>query len=207
VNPFDAQLFEQESFEPVQETANELGLPISTKYRASDDVLWEVTSTIEEGQFDLLLVGGAKSLFSESETGGLVQRFLREVQSDVGVFIERDFGQLTRMLLLLKDDNDLFLLTYAQRFLENASLSLTVFDFGGLAEKHRQIFSEANFFQPNLVNIVADPNLKEITPTQYDLLLVSFGHWEQFSESDEDWLAETPSVLIIRHLLEQSTNH
>jgi Kef-type K+ transport system membrane component KefB len=200
VNPFDAQLFEQESFEPVQETADELGMALATKYRASDDVLWEVKDTIAQGGFDLLLVGGAKSLFSASETGGLVQSFLREVPSDVGVFIDKEFEVLGKLLLLLLHEQDLFLLKYASRFLENANLHLTVVDPEGWIEKKAEGLELANFFTSNLVNIRAKADLSAVRPDVHDLLLVSLGGWQQLSSTDEAWLAEAPSVLIIRQL-------
>jgi Kef-type K+ transport system membrane component KefB len=206
VNPFDAQLFEQESFEPVQETADELGVPLATKYRASDDVLWEVKDTIAHGNFDLLLVGGAKSLFSASETGGLVQSFLREVPSDVGVFIDKEFEVLGKLLLLLLHEQDLFLLKYASRFLENANLQLTIVDWAGWTEKKAQDLDLANFFASNLVNIRANADLSAVRPDVHDLLLVSLSGWQQLSSTDEAWLAEAPSVLIIRQLANKSAH-
>jgi len=200
VNPFDAQLFEQESFDPIQETADELGFSLTTKYRASDDVFWEVKDTMEEGNFNLLLVGGAKSLFSAVKTGGLVQSFLREIHADVGVFIERDFETLDRMLVLIKQESDLFLLQYAQRFAENTAVNLTILDFARLVEK---MPSQNNFFQSSSIHLDVNPDLQTISPIEFDLLLVSLTGWELVSESDGDWAAETPSVLIIREFTDK----
>ncbi len=200
VNPFDAQLFEQESFDPIQETADELGFSLTTKYRASDDVFWEVKDTMEEGNFNLLLVGGAKSLFSAVKTGGLVQSFLREIHADVGVFIERDFETLDRMLVLIKQESDLFLLQYAQRFAENTAVNLTILDFARLVEK---MPSQNNFFQSCSIHLDVNPDLQIISPIEFDLLLVSLTGWELVSESDGDWAAETPSVLIIREFTDK----
>lgn len=89
VSPIDAQIFEQEGFAPVKETASQLQININCIYRTTDGLVKEVaTTTVEEGNFDFLLVGGAPSLFTTEKTGGLVQCLLQEVDTQIGVLIE-----------------------------------------------------------------------------------------------------------------------
>ncbi|MCU0449223.1 MAG: cation:proton antiporter [Bernardetiaceae bacterium] len=211
ISPIDADLFEQEGFAPVRQTAQQLGVPLATKYRATDDVAWEVVDTLAHDGYNLLLVGAAKSLFSDDKTGGVVQQFLREAQTDVGIFIGRGhFGQARRILLLCCPPDGETLFEYAKYFIEGGHAQLTIFDLAETSVPEPNNVNQINFFLPNLVERITNVELRTSEWKGYDLVLASLAGWEALNEADEPEQgkavnergeAEWPPVLIIRRLV------
>ncbi|MBC8034531.1 MAG: cation:proton antiporter [Chitinophagaceae bacterium] len=98
------------------------------------------------------------------------KRFIEDAQCGVGVFIDRDFKNAQRLLVLLLEDEDQHLLGYSQQF-----------------EEHYQ--------SQVVTSTVAD---KEQL-SAFDLLLISNKSWGKAVYKKCPWLEHIPSTLIIKH--------
>lgn len=72
INKFSAAEFEKESFKPLKLEAAKLGVTVKTKYKASNDVMEEILSEANNGDFNLMIVGAGQSLFQGSFLGKLI---------------------------------------------------------------------------------------------------------------------------------------
>ncbi|WP_448520209.1 cation:proton antiporter [Rhodoflexus sp.] len=198
VSPIDAQIFEQEGFAPIKEMANQLQVAINCIYRTTDDLVKEVEETVEKGNFDLLLVGGARSLFTTEKTGGLVQRFLNEVDAEIGIFVDRGLDKVRKLLLLLDAPGDMALLPYVQQFIAGGAQHLTVVQSDLYLPDEKNIVP-INFYESFSVDILKVSSVVIDWPlVGYDLLLVSRRTYERLTEQFPEWIAKCPSILIVR---------
>ena len=76
VHPAQALIFEEEGFAPIRKSAEQGGIMINTIYKATDDVQNEIIRTTNKGQYDLLFLGSARSVFTENYLGGKIKRVL-----------------------------------------------------------------------------------------------------------------------------------
>lgn len=172
INPHDALLFEKEAFGPVRLTGHELGLGFETKYKAVDDVEKEIIQTAKQWQYELLLVGSAKSAFTEKITGGKIKHIIESVDCTVGILVDNNFRTAENVLFLLKGEDDEYLSDYALKFIEHEKVKITKLN--------------VNESQP------LDKSFLE----QFQLVVLDIKHWKKAAEAHSAWIAYSPSVLI-----------
>ncbi len=142
INPKDAKEYERESFKFVKHEAQQLNINVKTLYRATNDITKEITTQANRGKYDLLLVGGSRSLFTADVLGGKVKNYLEDAQCQVGVLVDKDFNIANRILVPLQDNSDLFLISFAERFIQNNNAHIELYDPNRLI-KTNMIFTMA----------------------------------------------------------------
>jgi Kef-type K+ transport system membrane component KefB len=201
INPKDAKEYERESFRLVLHESESLGIKIKTLYRATHDINKEITGEATKGKYDLLLVGSSHSVFSEDVVGGKVKNFLEDTRCHVGVLVDRDFEVADRILVQLQDFNDLFLISFAERFIHNNNAKITLSDPNRLI-KNNTIFSMAvekiNSENENSVTLHENHALSQEFLNTFNLVLVSYSGWKDLTRIRQSWLPHTPSVLILK---------
>ena len=201
INPKEAKEYEQESFRLVKQEAETLGIKIKTLYRATNDINREITREANRGNYDLLLIGGSHSLFSQDVVGGKVKTLIGETHCHVGVLVDREFQFAKKLMVLLQDVNDLFLLSFAERFIIRQQADVVI------ADPHRLIKTNITFsmaFDKIRSKSAERLQLHEShTPdpgmTQnFDLVLISTSGWRDLRKARNPWLIERPSLLILK---------
>jgi Kef-type K+ transport system membrane component KefB len=201
IHPTNAVVFEKEGFGPLKATAQELGLKVHTRYKATDEVQNEITRTANKENFDLLLLGSARSVFTENILGGKVRKIINDCNCNTGIFIDRDFGQPKRILALVPPPGDQLFETVLKSLYQNPnveSLSLTSLlsniearnDLQNLLEPSEK--TEITYIP---FNILMNP---EHSPRDsYDLMLVSLTGWKMLVNRQTWQIENLPSVLIL----------
>jgi Kef-type K+ transport system membrane component KefB len=201
INPKEAKEYEQESFRLVKHEAENLGIKVKMVYRATNDINKEITREANKGKYDLLLVGSSNSVFSDDVVGGKVKNFLEETSGHVGVFIDKDFEVADRILVVLQDFNDLFLISFAERFIQNNNAKVVLSDPHRLL-KTNMIFSMAvekiNAENPNLIQVHEGHTLTFEFLTGFNLVMVSYSGWKDLTKSKAAWLSTAPTTLILK---------
>ncbi len=72
INLYEAAEFEKESFKPLKVEANKLQFPVRTLFKASNDITSGIIETVQEGQFDLMIIGVGQSIFEGTLLGKIV---------------------------------------------------------------------------------------------------------------------------------------
>lgn len=202
INPKEAREYEEESFRLVKHEAQSLGIKVKTLYRATNDINKEITREANKGKYDLLLVGGSHSLFSGDDVlGGKVKNFLEDTTGHVGVLVDKDFEVADRILVALQDFNDLFLISFAERFIQNNNARVTLYDPNRLL-KSNMIFSMAidkiNAENTQPIQLHEHHTLSTEFLAGFNLVMVSYSGWKDLTRTKERWLTHTPSVLILK---------
>lgn len=201
INPKEAKEYERESFRLVKHEAESLGVKIRTLYRATHDINREITGEVSKGKYDLLLVGSSHSVFSEDVVGGKVKSFLEDTNCHVGVLVDRDFEVADRILVNLQTFNDLFLISFAERFIQNNNAKVTLSDPNRLI-KTNTIFTMAvekiNQENKNAIAVYENHAMPQEFLNSFNLVLVSYSGWRDLTKTRQTWLPHTPSVLILK---------
>ncbi|BAV04783.1 transporter, CPA2 family [Filimonas lacunae] len=72
LNQYNQEEYERESFQPIQEEAQKLSLPITPLFKPTLDITEEIIHTANEGHFDLLLIGVGSSVFEGTLLGKIL---------------------------------------------------------------------------------------------------------------------------------------
>ena len=207
VNPNEAREYEQQSFRPVREEAEKLGIKVKTLYRAANDINREIAREANKRNYDLLLVGGSQSLFSDNVVGGKVKTLMGETRCHVGALVDRDFEVADKVIVVLQDFNDLFLISFAERFIVNNGSSVMLADPHRLV-KSNMIFSMAfekiSSENPERIRLFESHALDADLVRPFDLLLISTSGWKDVDRPANQWIRHAPSMLILKP---QGTEH
>ncbi|MDR1526270.1 MAG: cation:proton antiporter [Dysgonamonadaceae bacterium] len=189
INPIYTGNFAEVSFAPIREEAQKLGFPIETQYDVTNDVGQYIVDRINEDHFDFLLVGAGLSLSASPQDieaarqhswfypGDLLKdktrQFIEASKAAVGIFVNRHFEQATRVAVILKDPQDVFLFRYAKNLMAFNKAQIAVLDLRSAALTP-EFLSDRNF------------------------MLISYDTWIDVSEHEKEALQTMPSTLIIR---------
>ncbi|HEY8936641.1 MAG TPA: cation:proton antiporter [Cyclobacteriaceae bacterium] len=191
VKPQDALLYEKEGFQPIQATAQLLDLKLQTIYKTSEEVEKEITDVANGRNYDLVLVGAAKSLFNDKITGGKLNKLLEESTNNVAVLVDRGFVMAENVLVLLHTDRDLSLLQYAERFVASNKARVTVMKMG------QNLVSDDSRFK-TFREVIEHRIPDEYLLSHFNLVLVSLEYWDEIAQAS--WISQASSILVIKHL-------
>lgn len=229
-NPLLGEDFAEEGFAKINSEAKKLNIPVHNDYKITDNIELGVVKTINNDNYDFLLVGGGvstsdtkasklKSRFrkirwinklmiriNESQEifypGSLIKDktrfFVENSQCSVGIFINRNFMEISNVVVMLNELNDDFLIRYAHRLLKNDAKTLITF----IDEKH--LISKEEIFKsqystltenfPNSIKLVTNNNNNL---QKYDFMMISYQCWNNHIESGSGKLDHIPSTIII----------
>jgi hypothetical protein len=154
-----------------------------------------------KGNYDLLLVGGSQSLFSDNVVGGKVKTLMSDTRCHVGALVDRNFETAEKIIVILQDFNDLFLMSFAERFMVNAGANIV------LADPHRLVNTNITFSlafekisreNPKRLDLYEGHSPDEDYMRSFDLLLISTSGWRDVYRSASHWLQSAPSILILK---------
>jgi len=201
INPKNAKDYERESFRFVRHEAENLGIKVKTLYKATNDINKEITGLANRSKFDLLLVGGSRSVFSADVVGGKVKNYLEDTHCQVGVLVDKDFEVADRIVLMLQDFSDLFLISFAERFIQNNNAKVVLSDPNRLVKMNtifRMAVEKINNEIPKSIEVHESHAHTEEFFNRFNLLLISYSSWKHLNRSKNPWLAYTPTVLILK---------
>lgn len=200
VKPYEAILYEREGFQPIRATAQLLGLRLETLYRNTEDIDREIYDTVENGNFDLVLVGAARPMFNSKATGGILKQLLNDSQSNIGVLVDRGFVMAEGLLVLLGSEEDRSLLQYAYRLKVSNKARVTILKIGDgqsvdLNDEHALYYQYASSFNEVIEQRIPDKQLLG----HFNLILVGLDEWNELNSTRAPWIKDCPSVLVVKH--------
>jgi hypothetical protein len=201
INPKEAREYEQEAFRLVRHESETLSIKVKTLYKATNDINKEITGEANRNKYDLLLVGGSRGVFSADVVGGKVKNYLEETNCQVGVLVDKDFEVADRIVLLLQDFSDLFLISFAERFIHNNNAKVVLSDPNRLVKMNtifRMAVDKINSENPKSVEVHESHAQTEEFYNRFNLFVISYASWKHLNRSKNPWLAYTPTILILK---------
>lgn len=230
VNPMHTDNFEEISFGPILQEAKRLGMQITTRYDVSNNAGQDICTIVNEEGFDFLLVGAGISMsnlpgdiearkykavyrrfsrrfaspefwFSSSSLlKDKTRYFIEQTNCPVGVFVNRNFQRVTKVIVVIGPVEDLFLLDYARTLLKSIQGTCDIIyrteagtPADDLMRKELQEFTEKVVHSA----ILQDKDLTAELLSRYNFMLISYKTWNQVSEHRNEALQKMPSTLIL----------
>lgn len=232
-NPIYGEEFARESFRNINAEAERLQIPIENNYKITDNIEAGVVRTVNQNNFDFLLVGAGLSLSGISyvknksffHRNHWIHKFIRRVNKSqeifypgslikdktkyfiehsncsVGVFINRNFSEVTTALIILQEAGDDFLVRYAHRLLKNnPRIQISIIDENKLLisdDNFKKPFKNLTTSYPDATKIIKAPKIGNSGFSRFNLMLISYQTWNLLAENESNKLENIPSTLII----------
>lgn len=145
-------------------------------------------------------VTGKQNLFENSPFDEGTEMILSKSKVPVGVLIDKDLEKLDRIFIPILSKDDLFLMNFAHKFINNSSSQITVLDVANQIKSNQEMKEAIRAIEhtaPNHINLINERTIDKALLKQSDLMLVSLDSWKKLVESKSLWLSEIPSCLIL----------
>ncbi len=194
--------FEKEGFAPIKAYAEIEHIKIDTFYKATHDLNADIIDTFHSGKNDLLLIGGAKSLFSDNYMAGRVRKLVQETNGSVGIFIEKHTEVISRIGILMDNYDSLPLALLPKKIIENRSAEIDLIDLNN-STAVLEDFDHKNVLYDHIKTMGIFTNTTYKEPSKalfegYDLILTEINFWEQILKTRMSCLQYIPSILVVK---------
>ncbi|WP_462255417.1 cation:proton antiporter [Ferruginibacter sp.] len=218
--------YKKESFAPIIEESKLISQPIRPLFKAATDVDTEIVDVANEGHFDLLLMGMARSIYEGSLLGRILgftakiinpERLLDQVTGKESLFEDAPFDERTRLILSrtnitagvfvdkgLQQINTVFVpaLSVADSWLlpyleKLVSNTGAQITIAGNADAFKKLPPGLTANKNNPVKFIPEAAITNNLLQQQQLMLISEDSWRKLVELKLPWLQEIPSALIL----------
>ena len=127
--------------------------------------------------------------------------FVENAYCTVGIFVNRNFNQITTTLIVLAQETDGFFMRYARRLLRNTqgSVQITILDINNILKKDKtaaETFENLKDTYPKSIKLSKEKNLSN-TSKNFSFMMISYQTWNHLVGADKSELQNIPSTLII----------
>jgi Kef-type K+ transport system membrane component KefB len=144
---------------------------------------------------------GKEKLFENSPFDDQTQHILSKTQTPVGILVDKNFKATDKIFVTIFDEQDAFLIEFAQKLISNAGAQVTVLDADGSVKNNPQIKENIRNIEhsvPNHIQLLSQKKLEKEFLQSQDLMIISVDSWKKLVESRSPWLNNTPSLLIMK---------
>ena len=144
---------------------------------------------------------GKEKLFNNTHFDERTREILFGSKIPTGIFIEKNFKDITHVIIPFICESDVRLVTYFQKLINNTEALITLIDINGFIKNNEELSNKLALIQdyvPDHLQILSEWEIEKKLIGNYDLMLVSLEGWESLQVEDEEWLNHSPSTLILR---------
>lgn len=146
-------------------------------------------------------MAGKEKLFGNTPFDDRTQSILSNTKVPVGIFVDKNTGSFNQIIAPLFSENDLSLVKYIKRFINNSDAQVTITDSFDLIRKNTEIRESIRAIEqeaPNHISWNNEITIDEQFIQNFQLMVISAEGWKKLVDSRSTWLNNTPSILILR---------
>ena len=145
---------------------------------------------------------GKEGLFENSPFDERTRQIIAKTKLPLGILIDKDLHTLDKVFIPIFCAEDMFLMDFAQKLIFNSNARIAVLDNNDFAKSNFVINSAIEVLEqkyPDNITMLTDRIMKKEFLSKQDLMLISLDSWKKLVDSQSIWLANVPSVLIVRN--------
>jgi Kef-type K+ transport system membrane component KefB len=143
---------------------------------------------------------GKESLFENSPFDERTRAIIANVTIPVGIFVDKSFVKADSVFIPILEKNDVFLIRYAQKLINNSGAQISVIDVNNQLNKFteiKELIRNIEQIAPNHISVYPYSFMDSNFLKQQDLMLISIDCWKKAIDNKRPWLTEIPSTLIL----------
>ena len=144
---------------------------------------------------------GKEGLFENSPFDERTRQLISKTKMPLGILIDKGLDHVDKVFIPIFNQNDAFLVDYAQRLIFNNDSHVSLLDVNHMIENNFVIESAINSLEAKHPdNVILDNKITmdaDFLSTQ-DLMIISLESWKTLVHDESEWLKRVPSVMIIK---------
>jgi hypothetical protein len=146
-------------------------------------------------------VSGKEKLLVNSPFDLRTQNILLGSKVPVGIFVDKNMGEFHRVFVPFLSEKDGFLMEYIQRLIHNSEAQVTVTDTSEIIRNNHVIKEAVRAIEhvtPNNITLSRTKIIDEQFIKPFQLMIISTDGWKKLVDSRQNWIKQTPSILILQ---------
>lgn len=146
-------------------------------------------------------ITGEEKLFSQDALDEGTRHIVKGTTMPVGILVNKELDKMENIYIPLYNAGDSFLVSYAQKLLHQPATRIIIADPAGILDRDAtlqpMLYDLEHPAAGRITVLEAYQVDKDFFATQ-DLVLISLDSWKQVLEARGEWLAYSPSVLMLK---------
>jgi Kef-type K+ transport system membrane component KefB len=146
-------------------------------------------------------ITGKEGLFENSPFDENTRQILANSKMSVGIIVDKGLEQIENVFIPIYSKEDAFLLEYAQKLIHNNNAQIRIMDALDEVKKNAIIQENIRAIEqvaPNHIMMMKEKTIEKSFLAQQDLILISLESWKKLVDSQNKWLNDTPTILIVK---------
>jgi Kef-type K+ transport system membrane component KefB len=144
---------------------------------------------------------GKEGLFENSPFDERTRQIISKTKMPLGILIDKELQNLDKVFVPIFSAEDSFLVDYVQKFIYNNNSRISILDSHNLSKTNfvlESAFENLETKYPDNFSVSNNNDVKKEFLSKQDLMLISLESWKKLLDSQTNWLASVPSVLIVK---------
>lgn len=146
-------------------------------------------------------VTGKEGFFENSPFDERTKNIVRKSNASVGILIDKGFESASSVFIPVFNEDDRFILSYAQKLINNSGSQITFLDASGKLYNNLDFRESIRLIEqvaPNHIQLIKDKTIDREFLQSQNLMIISHQSWKELIETKSIWLADIPSTLMIK---------
>jgi hypothetical protein len=146
-------------------------------------------------------LSGKEGLFESTPFDERTRQIVAKSKIPVGVLINKDHKDLSKVFIPLFNDEDVFLIEYGRMLGVNNNSRITFVDPNAAFAEDSIMSEKINGLReilPNQISVLEDRTMKKDFLEKQDIMLISLESWKKLVTTQSLWVRNISSVLIIK---------
>lgn len=146
-------------------------------------------------------VTGKEGFFENSPFDERTKNILKKSEASVGILIDKEFESVSSVFIPVFSESDQFLLSYAQKLINNSGSQITFLDATGKLHNNLDFKESIRLIEqmaPNHIQLIKSKTIDREFLQRQNLMIIAHQSWKDLIETKSLWLADIPSTLILK---------
>ena len=144
---------------------------------------------------------GKEGLFENSPFDERTRLIISKTKEPLGILIDKDLQKIKNVFIGIYSIGDVFLIDYAQKLIYNNDSDVTILDNNEHTKNNFIIQNSLEALEqkhPDNFDVIPPNQINKPFLLQQDLAIFSLETWKKLVDDEVSWLADIPSVLIVK---------
>jgi Kef-type K+ transport system membrane component KefB len=160
-----------------------------------------ITTKIINPEWIFETLTGTEKLFENTIFDERARQIIKLSKIPLGIFVDKDFAKAENVFIPFLNETDVFLLSYAQKLIQNNDSRIIIYDVNGVIKRSINIKETIRMIEqmaPKNIAMFSEYNFDLQLLKNQDLVLISLPSWNTVIGNQSKWLQQAPSILIIK---------
>ena len=160
-----------------------------------------ITTKIINPEWLFETLTGTEKLFENTIFDERAQQILKMSKIPLGIFVDKNFEKAENVFIPFLNETDMFLLSYAQKLIQNNDSRIIIYDVNGVIKRSINIKETIRMIEqtaPKNIALFSEYNFDLQLLKNQDLVLISLSSWNTVIGNQSKWLSDAPSILVLK---------